>query len=288
MSLNKKLTLGILLTFIICIGSAILATYSTGPYGNYPNPGIHPGMIGPGTFNDSGVANPQWNIPGDLNVSNGLEVGNGVKIGFVEGLCNSSIAGTLRWNSTESKLEVCDGITWQDVGTSTSCNNPDDYYLGSHCCIETEMLCSDGLDNNCDGWTDNKDRDCGACVCEGTGYEIHYYDETNQTVYVDCNKDNCWTPTANSTYDWNSAIAYCDGLEWGGFNDWKLPYNELRPLCDSGSCSGTCFGGDGFVANYWTSGEYTATSAYCVRFTNCYQLCTRPKTEFKYVRCVRS
>ncbi len=66
---NKKLTLGILLTFIICIGSAILATYSTGPYGNYPNPGMHPGMIGPGTFNDSGLANPQWNIPGDLNVN---------------------------------------------------------------------------------------------------------------------------------------------------------------------------------------------------------------------------
>ena len=39
---NKKLTLGILLTFVICIGSAILAAYSTGPYGNYPNPGIIP------------------------------------------------------------------------------------------------------------------------------------------------------------------------------------------------------------------------------------------------------
>ncbi|RLI99700.1 MAG: hypothetical protein DRP06_03065, partial [Candidatus Aenigmatarchaeota archaeon] len=56
--------------------SAILAAYSTGPYGNYPNPGIHPGMIGPGTFNASGVANPQWKIPGDLNVNKGLVIGN--------------------------------------------------------------------------------------------------------------------------------------------------------------------------------------------------------------------
>ena len=71
---NKKLTLGILLTFIICIGSAILAAYSTGPYGNYPNPGIHPGMIGPGTFNDSGVANPQWEIPGKLNIDKNATV----------------------------------------------------------------------------------------------------------------------------------------------------------------------------------------------------------------------
>ena len=70
MNQNKKLTLGILLTFIICIGSAILATYSTGPYGNYPNPGVHPGMIGPGTFNASGVANPSWVIPGILNMDN--------------------------------------------------------------------------------------------------------------------------------------------------------------------------------------------------------------------------
>ena len=71
---NKKLTLGILLTFIICIGSAILAAYSTGPYGNYPNPGMHPGMIGPGTFNDSGVANPQWNIPGNLDVIGNITI----------------------------------------------------------------------------------------------------------------------------------------------------------------------------------------------------------------------
>jgi len=71
---NKKLTLGILLTFIICIGSAILAAYSTGPYGNYPNPGIHPGMIGPGTFNDSGMANPQWEIPGKLNIDKNATV----------------------------------------------------------------------------------------------------------------------------------------------------------------------------------------------------------------------
>ena len=67
---NKKLFLGILLTFIICIGSAIFAGYSTGPYGNYPNPGVHPGMIGPGIFNASGMANPIWVIPGILNMNN--------------------------------------------------------------------------------------------------------------------------------------------------------------------------------------------------------------------------
>ncbi len=77
---NKKLTLGILLTFIICIGSAILAAYSTGPYGNYPNPGMHPGMIGPGTFNDSGVANPLWKFLGNLDIKGNTTVQGSLKI----------------------------------------------------------------------------------------------------------------------------------------------------------------------------------------------------------------
>ena len=68
MNQNKKLTLGILLTFIICIGSAIFAGYSTGPYGNYPNPGHHPGEIGPGTFNASNSTNPYWSFPGKVGI----------------------------------------------------------------------------------------------------------------------------------------------------------------------------------------------------------------------------
>jgi len=75
---NKKLFLGILLTFIICIGSAILATYSTGPYGNYPNPGHHPGEIGPGTFNASGISIPNWSFPDSTgNRLSGVEIING-------------------------------------------------------------------------------------------------------------------------------------------------------------------------------------------------------------------
>ena len=65
---NKKFTLGILLTFIICIGSAIFAGYSTGPYGNYPNPGHHPGEIGPGIFNASNSTNPYWSFPGKVGI----------------------------------------------------------------------------------------------------------------------------------------------------------------------------------------------------------------------------
>ena len=119
---NRKVILGILLTSIFCIGSAILATYSTGPYGNYPNPGVHPGMIGPGSFNASGMANPQWDFPGTLNINNlntnSLNVGNSVVT------CDSSHRGTISYMPGTSgfadRLMVCikdetDNYNWVDV-----------------------------------------------------------------------------------------------------------------------------------------------------------------------------
>ncbi len=53
---NKKLILGVLLTFIVCMGSAILAL-------DYPNPGHPANEIGPGTFNASGVSDALWYFP---------------------------------------------------------------------------------------------------------------------------------------------------------------------------------------------------------------------------------
>ncbi len=85
---NKKLILGVLLTFIVCISSAILAAYSTGPEFDYPNPGHHPGEIGPGTFNASGESGAWWYFPEggiyteylkvyeDLNVSGDTQLGD--------------------------------------------------------------------------------------------------------------------------------------------------------------------------------------------------------------------
>ncbi|OYT43595.1 MAG: hypothetical protein B6U88_00450, partial [Candidatus Aenigmarchaeota archaeon ex4484_56] len=73
---NKKLIFGILLTFLVCIGSVIFASYSTGPYGNYPNPGHHPGEIGPGTFNCSETTGCYFEFPDDSGAT-GLMIYNG-------------------------------------------------------------------------------------------------------------------------------------------------------------------------------------------------------------------
>jgi hypothetical protein len=57
--ISKKLIIAVFLTFIVAIAYQVFASYLTSPEGlNYPNPGHHPGQIGPGTFNTSNNSNP--------------------------------------------------------------------------------------------------------------------------------------------------------------------------------------------------------------------------------------
>jgi len=76
---NKKLIFGVLLTFLVCIGSAILASYMTNPVDpslKYPNPGHYPGEIGPGTFNCSETTGCYFEFPDDSGAT-GLMIYNG-------------------------------------------------------------------------------------------------------------------------------------------------------------------------------------------------------------------
>jgi len=126
---------------------------------------------------------------------------------------------------------------------------------------------------------------CFDCSCDGTGYEVH--NVSGDIVYVDCNYDKCWSPTAGSTYKWDDAKNYCNNLNHGGFDDWTLPDKDtLHNLCASNSCSGTCFGGEGSTGYYWSSTEYDSPTAYVVRFSDCY-VRDYLKGYSHYVRCVR-
>ena len=72
---NRKLIIAIIITFILTISYQVLAAWSLGPYGNYPNPGHHPGQIGPGVFNGSGNLNPTWTFPGTVNITDKICIG---------------------------------------------------------------------------------------------------------------------------------------------------------------------------------------------------------------------
>lgn len=53
----------------------------------------------------------------------------------------------------------------------------------------------------------------------------------------------CWVnPPSTNTFTWDDAVAYCDGLSLGGFDDWRLPLiQELISLlrgCVNGTATG--------------------------------------------------
>jgi uncharacterized protein (TIGR02145 family) len=123
------------------------------------------------------------------------------------------------------------------------------------------------------------------CSCGGTGYETLNC-SNGDTVYVDCNADKCWSPTATER-NWDNAVSYCNNLNHGGKTDWSLPSrNVLQSLCHSGSCSGRCFGGEGASSYYWSSTGSGSYTAYGVYFANCFTTNYDKYLDY-YVRCVR-
>jgi len=143
------------------------------------------------------------------------------------------------------------------------------------------------------------------CACEGTGYQTRNI--SGDIVYVDCNADKCWTPTALYNNAWGPnvnetddscinkgdnypACDYCDDLNYGGFNDWTLPVmNVLNALRCSNSCSGgKCFGGEGSSGYYWSSTEDSSSKyfAWLVGGT-CNDTIVNSKGAYYYYRCVR-
>ncbi len=236
------------------------------------------------------------------NDGDGCTDGNDVDCGATEANCSDGIDndcdGCTDSNDSDcgaTEANCSDGIDNDCDGATDSCD-PDCGAIS-----DESGCCSDGFDNDGDGWTDLEDLDCSLdCVCDGTSYQE--INREGDTVYVDCNTDKCWTPTQGE-YPWSANLSdasscvgqgsdfeachHCDTLTHGGFDDWYLPSKStLRNLCNSGSCSDTCFGGDGFSANYRSSTEYDSTHAWNVGFYGCSTF-TANKDFAYYVRCVR-
>ncbi|MFZ2455972.1 MAG: hypothetical protein WAX07_05810 [Candidatus Altiarchaeia archaeon] len=217
------------------------------------------------------------------------------------GSCNSGACNSAWHCTVPNRCQyTCNG-----AGT---CNT--DYNCGAG---NTETIsngnCADGVDNDCDGYTDAADGGCEDCECTGTGYEIKTL--RGVTVYVDCNADKCWTPTMeNDNYghiiwgpqsvdmpscigagDSYPACDYCDDLDYGGITDWILPsFTVLQALCNSGNCPHphTCFDGDGeYLGGYWSSTQYDLLHAYGIVPSTCGPN-VQPREHLFHVRCVRS
>jgi hypothetical protein len=102
-----------------------------------------------------------------------------------------------------------------------------------------------------------------------------------------------------ATYTWQQALAYCEGLSWGGHSDWRLPnMKELRSIVSekrySPSIDTTAFPATP-SAWFWSSSSYAGYSGLAWRGEFligyvCVSACGvdgYSKTDGYYVRCVR-
>jgi len=87
---------------------------------------------------------------------------------------------------------------------------------------------------------------------------------------VNCVTDNLtglvWARNAYMTVKlgWTSAIAYCEGLNYGGYTDWRLPnIREMQSLIDYGRYNPALPAGHPFISvqlgGYWTSSSGTGS-----------------------------
>jgi hypothetical protein len=100
--------------------------------------------------------------------------------------------------------------------------------------------------------------------------------------------------------NWQNALPYCEGLVWGGFDDWRLPNirelasivdnTQVRPAIDTRAFPNTPYYGpitDDNAGQYWssTSRDYNMFTLY-VGFTSGFSHFYE-QVEGRHVRCVR-
>jgi hypothetical protein len=178
-------------------------------------------------------------------------------------------------------------------------------------CPWTDPACAnedfdgDGVQNSADNCPSIRNTDQADADNDGVGNACEVLD-CAQGRY-DPSSGLCWqNPKASGTYDWQSAVEYCERLSVGGHDDWRLPskrdFVELLGDCDADVLAGhdgycrsceeraTCsalFGSDGDL--YWSSSPCSSdpSRAWPVNFRHGYMF-SRGKTNTRFVRCVRS
>ena len=103
--------------------------------------------------------------------------------------------------------------------------------------------------------------------------------------------------TTPSLYNWANALAYCNGLQLGGYADWRLPnIKALQSIIDvtkpTAPNINTTYFPDTQASDYWTSTTYIGSTGYAwyVNFNSSGSFVMTSgvdKTSGQYVRCVR-
>jgi len=160
------------------------------------------------------------------------------------------------------------------------------------------------------GQTKCYDASGGEISCAGTGQDGNYtinpmdFTKLSRGIMVQDNvtaliwevkTDDGGVQDKDNTYNWSAAIAYCEDLLLGGYNDWRLPSREeLRSIVDysipyPGPTIDTSYFPNCVSSYYWSSTPYAyyADSAWSVNFGYGYDD-RDDESSSRYVRCVRA
>jgi hypothetical protein len=121
----------------------------------------------------------------------------------------------------------------------------------------------------------------------------HFRKNDNQTV-TDQFTGLMWQSTEILPQKWENALAYCEELQLGGFDDWRLPtLKELMTLVDEEHTApsiDTSYFPATRAAAYWTSTTFSGHPgfAWYIRFDNGLEYNGGYKGRLYFVRAVRS
>jgi len=97
-----------------------------------------------------------------------------------------------------------------------------------------------------------------------------------------------------TSFNWQSAVASCDALDWGGFTDWHLPDEyELHSIVDAGrygsAIDPVAFPYSSIADEFWTSSSFASHPSSLALTVYFYSgtISNTLKTNGKLVRCVR-
>ncbi|RJR18074.1 MAG: DUF1566 domain-containing protein [Nitrospiraceae bacterium] len=125
-----------------------------------------------------------------------------------------------------------------------------------------------------------------------TVFADRYTDNGNDTITDNVTGLIWQKEDDNTTSAWEQAIAACEGLDFAGYDDWRLPnIKELRSIVDNSRYSpaiDTTYFPNTDVSYYWssTTGANNAALAWYVYFSSG-NLGYGNKSDSYYVRCVR-
>jgi hypothetical protein len=190
-----------------------------------------------------------------------------------------SMANTGNFNRTSgtgalSGVDVYDTIDDYNNGGAFPTQNPAGWYQATGA-----------------NWLRNSVSDVGGGVSGVAGDGICNGSEA--CVYTDRLTDLSWLRDDGTTRNWESAIAYCEGLTSGGYSDWRLPtQKELMQAYTNGIWSQKAATRLDLAVSssilYWSSStrSYDTTYAFRVSLVSGY-VWSDAKTTANYAVCVR-